>query len=101
MEIVCSQSVDVVYNLIRGANPQPGAWTTLNGRTVTILDSKKATGFSKIEPGSVVEVDADSINIGCMGGVVRVEKFRPEGSGKMNAKEFLEHYGIKPGVRFG
>ena len=57
--------------------------------------------MSKIEPGSVVEVDADSISIGCMGGVVRVEKFRPEGSGKMNAKEFLEHYGVEPGVRFG
>ena len=101
VEIDWAKSVDVVYNLIRGANPQPGAWTSLNGHTVTILDSKKATGFSNIEPGSVVKVDADSINIGCMGGVVRVEKFRPEGSGKMNAKEFLEHYGIKPGVRFG
>ena len=101
VEIDWAKSVDVVYNLIRGANPQPGAWTTLNGHTVTILDSKKATGFSNNEPGSVVEVDADSISIGCLGGVVRVEKFRPEGSGKMSAKEFLEHYGVEPGVQFG
>ena len=101
VEIDWVQSMDVVYNLIRGANPQPGAWTTLNGQTVTILDSKKAIGFANSEPGSVVEVDADGISIGCVEGAVRVEKFKPEGAGKMSAKEFLEHYRIEPGARFG
>jgi len=101
VEIDWAQSMDVVYNLIRGANPQPGAWTTLNGHTVTILDSKKAIGFANSEPGSVVEVDADGISIGCVEGAVRVEKFKPEGAGKMSAKEFLEHYRIEPGARFG
>ena len=101
VEIDWAQSVDVVYNLIRGANPQPGAWTTLNGQPVTILDSKKAIGFANSEPGSVVEVDADGISIGCVEGAVRVEKFKPEGAGKMSAKEFLEHYRIEPGARFG
>jgi len=99
--IDCAQSMDVVYNLIRGANPQPGAWTTLNGHTVTILDSKKAIGFANSEPGSVVEADADGISIGCVEGAVRVEKFKTEGAGKMSAKEFLEHYRIEPGARFG
>ena len=101
VEIDWAQSMDVVYNLIRGANPQPGAWTTLNGQPVTILDSKKAIGFANSDPGSVVEVDADGISIGCVEGAVRVEKFKPEGAGKMSAKEFLEHYRIEPGARFG
>ncbi len=101
VEIDWAQSMDVVYNLIRGANPQPGAWTTLNGQPVTILDSKKDIGFANSDPGSVVEVDADGISIGCVEGAVRVEKFKPEGAGKMSAKEFLEHYRIEPGARFG
>ena len=101
VEIDWSQSVDVVYNLIRGANPQPGAWTTLNGHTITILDSKKVTGFPNVESGSVIEVDTDAVSIGCMDGVVRVEKFKAEGVGKMSAKEFLEHYRIEPGARCG
>ena len=101
VEIDWAQSMDVVYNLIRGANPQPGAWTTLNGQPVTILDSKKAIGFANSEPGSVVEVVADGISIGCVEGAVRVEKFKPEGAGKMSAKEYLEHYRIEPGARFG
>jgi len=101
VEIEWAQSMDVVYNLIRGANPQPGAWTTLNGHTVTVLDSKKAIGFANVEPGSVVKVDSDGISIGCVEGAVRVEKFKPEGAGKMSAKQFLEHYHIEPGTRFG
>ena len=101
VEIDWAQSVDVVYNLIRGSNPQPGAWTTLNGLSVTILDSKKAIGLANVEPGSVAEVDADGVSIGCMGGAVRVEKFKPEGAGKMSAGEFLEKYGIELGARFG
>ena len=101
VEIDWAQAMDVVYNLIRGANPQPGACPTLHGQPVTILDSKKAIGFANSEPGSVVEVDADGISIGCVEGAVRVEKFKPEGAGKMSAKEFLEHYRIEPGARFG
>jgi methionyl-tRNA formyltransferase len=65
------------------------------------LDSKKAIGLANVEPGSVAEVDADGVSIGCMGGAVRVEKFKPEGAGKMSAKEFLEHYRIELGARFG
>src|SRR5262245_8709433 len=33
--------VDVVHNLVRGCNPAPGAWTTLNGVKLQIFDCKK------------------------------------------------------------
>ena len=29
-----------VHNLIRGCNPAPGAWTSLNGQTLQIFESK-------------------------------------------------------------
>ena len=32
------RSAGEVYNLIRGCNPQPGAWTTLAGETLQIFD---------------------------------------------------------------
>jgi methionyl-tRNA formyltransferase len=38
-EIDWNQPVDEVYNLIRGTNPQPGAWTTCAGKTLQIFDS--------------------------------------------------------------
>src|SRR5574339_601790 len=35
--------VDFVYNIIRGCNPAPGAWTTLNGKKIQIFDARKHT----------------------------------------------------------
>ena len=33
--------VDFVYNVIRGCNPAPGAWTTLGGQDLQVFDAKK------------------------------------------------------------
>ena len=35
-----------VYNLIRGTDPQPGAWTLIDGQEVQIYDSEPSTGGS-------------------------------------------------------
>ena len=50
-EIDWSKPVDEVYNLIRGTNPQPGAWTTCNGNELKVFDSSKVEGSG--EPGTV------------------------------------------------
>ena len=44
VQIDWSKPTDEVYNLIRGANPQPGAWTTCNGKELKIFDSRKTSG---------------------------------------------------------
>src|ERR1700704_1628307 len=33
--------IDFTYNLIRGCNPAPGAWTTCNGKKIQIFDARK------------------------------------------------------------
>src|SRR6202158_2877725 len=33
--------IDMVYNLIRGCNPAPAAWTLLNGKKLFLLESRK------------------------------------------------------------
>ena len=37
-EVDWNGTTDEVYNLIRGANPQPGAWTTFDGNEVKLFD---------------------------------------------------------------
>lgn len=44
VKIDWTKPVQEVWNLIRGADPQPGAWSTLNGRDVHIFDAKKRNG---------------------------------------------------------
>ena len=53
-EIDWSRPVADVYNLIRGANPQPGAWTTVGSEQVEVLDSERVDGDPGAPPGQVV-----------------------------------------------
>src|SRR5689334_19636415 len=51
--------VDITFNLIRGCNPAPGAWTTVNGRKLFIFDCVRriARTFAEVKgkkPGEVV-----------------------------------------------
>src|SRR6202795_3591888 len=59
--------VDIVYNLIRGCNPAPGAWTTLDGSELQIFDARKipVRTFRALQGkiGEVVEVTEASFQV--------------------------------------
>ena len=99
-EIDWSKPVDDVYNLIRGTNPQPGAWTTLGGKTLQIFDSAKLSDGAGA-PGEVTGVSEDGITIAAQGGAILVKRVRPEGEGKMAAGEFATGAGLAKGARLG
>ncbi|MGE4242109.1 methionyl-tRNA formyltransferase [Ramlibacter sp.] len=90
--------VDHVYNLIRGCNPAPGAWTTLGGRKVWIYDCRKHVvrtfGAVRGQPGEVAAVTADSVFLNAQGGQIEALRVRPEGGAKMNAGEFARGAGL-------
>ena len=95
-----------VYNLIRGTNPQPGAWTLNGGKKLQIFDSRLADdggdggGGSSAAPGEVTAVDAAGFVVAAAAGAIRVERVRPAGEGKMGAGEFAAAAGLKTGDRF-
>ena len=98
VEIDWSKPTDEIYNLIRGANPQPGAWTTFNGSEVKIFDSRKADGNG--EPGSVVSIDDSGLVVSTADGAIRIMKVRAD-AGKMTAKEYASEAGLAVGTRLG
>ncbi len=64
--------VDQVYDLIRGCNPSPGAWTTVSGETLHIFDVRKriARTFGEVKGkkiGQVVEVSSNSFTVLSLG----------------------------------
>jgi methionyl-tRNA formyltransferase len=104
VEIDWSKSADEVYNLIRGANPQPGAWTTVGGKTVQIFESRKVSGGGTPgsgAPGTVTAVSGDTITVAAQGGAIEVQRVRPEGAGKVAAAEFAGSAGLKVGSKLG
>jgi methionyl-tRNA formyltransferase len=97
--------VNYVYNLIRGCNPAPGAWTTLNGKKIQILDSKKhlfrTFGGVKGKIGTISDIGEDSIFVTAQGGQVEILTVRPEGGEKMRAVDFVRQAGLGVGTQLG
>ncbi len=84
--------VDVTFNLIRGCNPAPGAWTTLDGRKLFLFESSKrhARTFGEVKGrkiGEVVAQNGTSLVIHGQGGFIEVHRIRPDGGRKGAASE--------------
>ena len=94
-----SKSATDVYNVIRGTNPSPGAWTTLNGNEVQIFDSRPQAGDGT--PGEVISISDDGVVVQAEGGRIVVQRVRPKGEAKMPAAEWANAAGLEPGVRLG
>jgi methionyl-tRNA formyltransferase len=90
-----------VWNLIRGADPQPGAWTTYNGASVQIYDATKHMGTIAGRPGEVTAVSDASVTVAAAGGQVEVLRVRPAGGQKISAAAFASSVGLRPGVQLG
>jgi len=100
-----AKPVDQVYNLIRGCNPAPGAWTTANGRKFQIFDARK-TVFRRFADvpgkiGEVTDVTEQSFKVASQGGTIEVLKARMEGGQKSSGFELLKAAGIHTGYLLG
>jgi len=88
-----------VYNMIRGANPQPGAWTTLGGAELQLFDARRAEGSGN--PGEVVSVSEDGVSVQCADGRILLKRVRPAGGGKVPAAEWAAEAGVAAGTTLG
>jgi methionyl-tRNA formyltransferase len=97
VEIDWSRPVDEVYDLIRGADPQPGAWTRHRGKTLQIFDAAKLAAAGDARPGEVTEAGAEGIAIAAEGGGILAERMRPEGDKKLAAADYVAAGGCRGG----
>ncbi len=97
--------VDVVHNLIRGCNPAPGAWTTLDGAKLQVFDCKKfpvrTFGMVKGKIGEVVECTATRFQVTAQGGRIEVLRAKLGDGKKLAAADLLASGAIKPGQILG
>ena len=99
-EIDWNQPVQKVYNLIRGTNPQPGAWSTYKGKTIKIFDARLIHNAGK-DIGLVKKIDDDGLVINAKGGGILVKRVRLEGQAKIPVQEWIETAVVKVGDQFG
>ena len=94
-----TRPVAEVYNLIRGTNPQPGAWTTHNGEVLKIFDCSMSEVSGT--PGEVKEISEDGITVGAKGGGLLIQRVRPENDKKINSYEYASKCELLCGEIFG
>ena len=77
-----------VYNLIRGCNPQPGAWAEFMDEEFVFLDTKFSSEQSAEHfPGQIMEINAEDIKIAVKGGFLIVSRFKSKEQGKLYVKD--------------
>ncbi len=100
-----AKPVDQIYNLIRGCNPAPGAWTTHNGKKLQIFDARKVLfrRFADVagKIGEITDISALSFKVTAQGGVIEVLKARFEDGKKLAGGEVAQTGGLTAGSLLG
>ncbi len=89
-----ARGADEVSRLVRGCDPQPGAYVRVRGERVRLYDARVTEGDSA--PGTIVAIDEHGIGIALAGGVLRCRRVRAD-AGKEPAQEWAARVGIAAG----
>jgi methionyl-tRNA formyltransferase len=91
--------------LIRGCNPAPGAWTTLDGHALQIFEAKPLPARDPKgiagKMGEIVEVATDGFTVVCADGRIKVLRVRPTDGQKVAAGEFATTSKLAVGTKLG
>ncbi len=97
--------VDLTYNLIRGCDPAPGAWTLFNDKRLQLFDARKhsARTFSQVKGkvGAITAIGDKSVTIAAQGGQIEVFKLRYDGGKKLPAPQLCAESGLCLGTILG
>ncbi len=97
--------VDFIYNVIRGCNPAPGAWTTLEGKELQIFDARKIAvrrfGAVQGKIGEVVAVSGQSFQVTAQGGRIEVQRAKLGDGKKAGAADLIASGAIRAGQILG
>lgn len=105
-----------VYNLIRGCDPQPGAYTTFHpspfpsplggegkgeGKKVRLYEAKMSSADIGKQPGEIVAIEERNLQIAARDGILQIGKLRVDKGEKLSPAEFAKLIGGKVGDRLG
>ena len=108
------KSINYIYNLIRGCDPKPGAYTALHpspypsplrgegkgeGKKVRFYEAKMSSSNIERQPGEIVAIEQGGLEIAVRGGTLVIGKLRVDKGDKIGPLEFAQSVGIKVGDR--
>jgi methionyl-tRNA formyltransferase len=88
-----------VRDLVRGCDPWPGSFTTLDGVVLKVFRAKVVSGRG--EAGVVAGADRDGLLVGCGDGLVAFSELQLPGKKRLAASALLAGRAIPVGTRLG
>jgi methionyl-tRNA formyltransferase len=95
-----SKPAHEVHNLIRGCDPQPGAYTFWQGKMVRVFDARLQKDANSPAAGEVTGIGGEEVTIALNGGTLTVKRMRGEGA-KVSGAEFARQTNLKIGDSLG
>jgi methionyl-tRNA formyltransferase len=88
-----------VHNLVRGCDPQPGAFALYEGKQVRLYDAVLEPGLSSGAVGEIVSIDNGGMRIALEGATLLVKRARVEPSPKkVGPIELMQSGELRPGM---
>jgi len=87
-----------IFNIIRAANPQPGAWALHGEQEVKMFDVAIASDSG--DAGQILSVDDKGFTVACGQGSITVTRVRAS-EGKVGAGEYASSNGLAAGDKLG
>ena len=90
-----------VANKIKALNPAPGCFTFINGKRLKLWMAESLEESSSVQPGTIVAITADSIDVATKDGILRLKEVQPDNKKRMSAGDFSRGHQLKVGMTFG
>lgn len=89
-----NRTVEEVHNLVRGLSPFPGAFTSMQGKTLKIYRTIPETAIHTINTGEIVSDGRTYLKFACTNGYLHVLELQLEGKKRMRVEDFLRGYQV-------
>lgn len=91
-----------VHNHVRGMNPWPSAFTTIGGKLLKVLATRRSTLQSTSDaPGTILTADSGGVLVACGDGVLEILRAQMEGKKPLDARELVAGRTLTRGARLG
>ena len=95
------KSAEELERLVRGLNPWPSAYTSLDGKTMKVWEADVLDAQSKEEPGTIVEVNKKEIIVATGSNDLALHEIQLAGKKRMQVQAFLLGYQVEAGTKLG
>jgi methionyl-tRNA formyltransferase len=96
-----SKNAEEIFNLVRGLNPWPSAYTYLEGKMFKIHKAQVIPGDNlQSSPGEISEINKNTLIVATGKDSLSLLEVQIEGKKKMPVKDFLQGHKLEKGMRF-